>query len=246
MKITTVSVGLRRTESLPGYSNVSPSINFTAEVEENEIWSEVEAQLSELCQDYVENKIDQALETVGQPAKFYAGPRYTLLHWRTLNLLVIAPDEEAAKVDTFPGTWGTYGAHFYGDDIPCYGGHRLETLRKLAADLEKANRPIVEPQDFIFDWAWAYIDDKWAALEIDVELGDYMRFVSEIVVPCRLWRELSARDDIILNVARNSPIDSREELELWKARRSYDDKTPILETVEQLDEWLAKATEEME
>lgn len=78
MKLTTVTVSFGRTQSLPEYSNVKPSITLTAELGDGDDPEAVRAALLEEARTFVEATIDDALEDAGEPAKFSTEPRYQI------------------------------------------------------------------------------------------------------------------------------------------------------------------------
>jgi hypothetical protein len=240
VKITSVSVGLRRTESLPGYSNVAPSINLTAEVEEGEEWLEVKEQLTRTVNVYVETQIDDALEAAGQPPKYYQGPRFTLLRWKNLDLYVIVPDQEV-QLDDLPGEWRIYG-HLYDKDAPVYEHQRLEVLRRMAAEIEGCSALEIpwSKYDTLADWAWDYIADRWVAVDVDVVSDAFRRgCLGTVVVPCSVWREsILCDEDLYLGLVHLSPIGTRENLEQWCQGRTI--TIPILETSIEFGEWVGE------
>lgn len=241
MKITSVSIGLRRTESLPGYSNVAPSINLTAEVEEGEEWLDVRDYLMSVVKLHVEKEIDDALEDAGQPPKYYQGMRFTLLRWNNLDLYVIVPDEEI-QLDDIPGDWRIYG-NLYDKDAPVYRHQRLEVLREMAtaADIDAVEIPWSK-YDNLVEWAWAQIADMWTALDVDTDSGVYSAYLGPVIVPCSVWREsILCHDDLRLRILSGTPIGTREDLETWAAHQGLYRHTPsFLETNEQLDEWVGE------
>lgn len=78
MKLTTVTVSFGRTQSLPEYSNVMPSITLTAELGDGDDPATVAAVLLVEARAFVEGAIDDALEDAGEPAKFSTEPRYQI------------------------------------------------------------------------------------------------------------------------------------------------------------------------
>jgi hypothetical protein len=107
--IKTVTVGLSYTYNLGDYSNVRPSIEFTAEVKEGENIEVVRAALAEDCRLHVHGEIDAALERIDKPPAFYEGPRFKLLAMKEVKMAAIVPDE----IRNFPGAWDTVGAYYY-------------------------------------------------------------------------------------------------------------------------------------
>jgi hypothetical protein len=92
MKITTVTVGLSRTTSLPDYANIKPSISLTAELDESDAMLDVVDDLSIACCNYIESEIDSGLERNGQsPIYDTISPRFHVLSCSHARVTVILP-----------------------------------------------------------------------------------------------------------------------------------------------------------
>jgi hypothetical protein len=100
MKITKVTVKYGRTFSLPGYSNVKPEVGYEAEVEPGEDREAVKAELLAIAKAEVEEECDQALESGGNPAQFWQGPRFDALRLNDERFIAIVP----AKME-LPEAW---------------------------------------------------------------------------------------------------------------------------------------------
>ena len=70
MTITQLTVSFKRTQSLPGYCNVSSGLTVTADVSADEEPFVVEQRLLGELEKSVNEWIDAALEQAGQPARF--------------------------------------------------------------------------------------------------------------------------------------------------------------------------------
>jgi hypothetical protein len=125
MQIKSVTVGLSFTESLRDYNNIKPSLTITADVDPGENVDDVIQFLDEIVRDYVESRVDDALEAAGQSPKFYQGPLYKLHFWQQSDALVILP--ESVEPRTLPGDWFSRS--------PGHSAMRLTTIRDHAAEV---------------------------------------------------------------------------------------------------------------
>lgn len=76
MNITSVTVGWQQTQSLPEYSNIKPSVIFTAQLGEEDDLAGVVFELRTMAKEFVEAQIDDALEANERPAKYSLEARY--------------------------------------------------------------------------------------------------------------------------------------------------------------------------
>jgi len=67
--ITSITVSFKRTQSLPGYCNVSSGLTMTADISDGDP-RVVEQNLRDELEQSVNEWIDRALEQAGQPARF--------------------------------------------------------------------------------------------------------------------------------------------------------------------------------
>lgn len=79
MRVTQITVSYQETCSLPEYSNVRPSISFTADIEDTDDADDVRRHLLAQARTCVRQEIDDALEQSGKRTKYYAGPRVQML-----------------------------------------------------------------------------------------------------------------------------------------------------------------------
>jgi hypothetical protein len=73
MKINDIHVGYEETCSLPNYSNVRPSIRFSATVEEGEDPEQVRDQLLEKAKTAIRSEINEALKLNNCEPKYFQG-----------------------------------------------------------------------------------------------------------------------------------------------------------------------------
>lgn len=94
VQIKTISVSYGETQSLPDYCNVKLHVTLTAELAEGEVPGAALDALWELARADVQEQVDQALESNGQPARYSAEPRYRV--FATRNARYFQRDEGAA------------------------------------------------------------------------------------------------------------------------------------------------------
>lgn len=138
--ITQLTVSFKRTQSLPGYCNVSSGLTVTADVSADEDPLVVEQRLRSELEQSVDDWIDAALEQAGQPARFSTAPRYDLLWWRSAELPIIAPHippMHRDELQSLPGDW----KYYIGEDDACYTNQRLANLKRMATDIGLQYRP---------------------------------------------------------------------------------------------------------
>jgi len=135
MKITTITIGLSRTVSLPGYENVKPSISFTAEPGPDDNQAKIVNELNILCQLYVNEQIDEALEGADQSPRFYCGTLYTAHRWEQAHAIVMLT--KGIDVDELPGDWHAITG---------------SPVRKATA-LERARREAKKANWDLWDWS---------------------------------------------------------------------------------------------
>lgn len=130
MKIIEITISYEATQSLSDYSNVRPGIRLTAALGENEDYEIAQMQLLSEAKSVVQSEIDRCLILDGKAPRYYAGPRFQVLHSRELHVIVIMPNE--ADYHLLPGM----GTGWY------HAGVRkmaLDQARRVAADLSGQN-----------------------------------------------------------------------------------------------------------
>lgn len=119
MKITSISVEVRETVSLPGYCNATRGIVFTAKLGKHDVAGDCIAILTERAEDEVHHEVDDILEAAGEPPKFYAGGRF---------VPVYSPGGGCAAV--VPPGYRALPVGWY--EVKGCAGYRRETAQRLA------------------------------------------------------------------------------------------------------------------
>jgi hypothetical protein len=237
MKITTVTVGLRKTESLPEYRNVAPSLTLTAEVEPGDDWPQVEQRLKSDVEAHIEAWIDDELEKAGQPAKFSLEPRYDLWHWTSAGMLIILPAGEAT--DYLPGHWWIYS-----DDDFVGRGHRLLALKRatIESGLEKFGEYSSAITLHAMVWQYLTRADVWSIVGIDALSPDPnektgWHALGHIAIDGDTMIDLMANDFLCWELMGGRSVGTRAEIVAIIAKARYDN-TAIAETTTELNEWV--------
>ena len=93
MIITEVTASWTETANLGNYSNVKPSLTLTAQLAEDDNPHIVAEQLLLTCRAQVQDLVDQALESMEEPARYSTDPRFDV--WSTQigprSVYIIAP-----------------------------------------------------------------------------------------------------------------------------------------------------------
>jgi hypothetical protein len=105
MKLTTVTIGLTCTVSLPDYCNVKPSIAITVELAPDDDLKRTVAALDASCRAYIEASIDDALEHEGESPRFYTGPFYHAHRWDQARAIIVFNAD--VDINALPGDWRT-------------------------------------------------------------------------------------------------------------------------------------------
>jgi hypothetical protein len=112
MKLTEIHVGWEETCSLPGFSNVRPSVRLTAQIEEGDDLEKVREELLARARQAVRDQVDQALVLSNCEPKYSSCRRGDLLMSRDARqiLLIDSYDPDPAgfnPVQEFPRgmTW---------------------------------------------------------------------------------------------------------------------------------------------
>lgn len=101
MQINQITVSFTRTQSLPSYSNVKPSVTLTATLEPDENVLECYDVLMDDARRLVHGEIDDALEVDGMSPKFTNEPLFSLYRNRLRQVMVIVPG--SVSVDQLDG-----------------------------------------------------------------------------------------------------------------------------------------------
>jgi len=192
MTITQLTVSFKRTQSLPGYCNVSSGINVTADVSTDEDPLVVEQRLRGELEQSVDEWIDAALEQAGQPARFSADPRYDLLWWRSAELPLIAPHIPPVHRDalrSLPGEWKFYVG---GEDDACYTNQRLANLKRMATDIGLQYRSEFLTIDELREWVQSHLTltGLWSIVGIAI-LQPAWEYLGRIAIPGEIYAQLA-------------------------------------------------------
>lgn len=125
MQIREITVGWAETVSLPEYSNVRPSFQFAAVLEEDDDPVDVYHKLLAQAKRLVRLEVDGMLEANGKPPKYWTGPRFQVLKSRDRKAIIIMKNET--------NDWPENFVHSLG--IP--RGIRWEIAEERAANLGK-------------------------------------------------------------------------------------------------------------
>jgi hypothetical protein len=196
MDITQVTVSFKRTQSLPGYCNVSSGLTLTAEIDEADDYLAVEQQLRSEVEVIINDWIDAELELAGQPARYSADPRYSLLFWQSAGLGVIIPDGwPSADLKALPGSWSFY----HGSDDSIYTGQRLPNLQQMSKAIG-LYCPEYQTIEELCWWTHYYLStpNLWCIIRIYAYPDgsppdcDKAQYLGHIAVPGDVYSELDA------------------------------------------------------
>lgn len=111
MVITEVTVSWTETANLGNYSNVKPAISMTAQLAEDDDPRIVADKLLLDCRARVQELVDQALESVEDPARYSTDPRYDVWIARIgpRSVYVIAPSGD--RLDRHPRLYRVTSRH---------------------------------------------------------------------------------------------------------------------------------------
>jgi len=234
MTITQLTVSFKRTQSLPGYCNVSSGLTVTADVSADEDPLVVEQRLLGELEQSVDDWIDAALEQAGQPARFSTAPRYDLLWWRSTNLALIAPHLSPVQRDelqSLPGDW----RYYVGEDDACYTNQRLANLKRMATDIGLQYRPEFLTIDELREWVQSHLTltGLWSIVDISIlDSASKWEYLGRIAIPGEVYAKVTI--DPSLEVEPASIIGSvgisQSDLAEFKL--------PIIKTVDDARTWL--------
>lgn len=214
MTITQLTVSFKRTQSLPGYCNVSSGLTVTAEVPADEDHLVVEQRLHSELEQTINDWIDAALEQAGQPARFSADPRYDLLWWRSAELALIVPHISSMQHDTLqslPGNWKFYVSENADD---CCTNQRLPNLQRMAESIGLPHCRAFSTIDDVRTWAHSHLSLTGLWSIVDVHILDpasereypCWEYLGRIAIPGEVYAQLTT--DPTLKVEPVSMTDS--------------------------------------
>lgn len=100
MGVTSITVGWTETVSLGNYNNAKPTLTRTVAIGPGEDAAVLEAWHRADVKRIVQEEVDQALEQVGQPAKYSTDPRFDIIieRWSRHTHILIVPSGTRPKV----------------------------------------------------------------------------------------------------------------------------------------------------
>ena len=191
--ITSITVSFKRTQSLPGYCNVSSGLTVTADVPADEDHLVVEQRLRSELEQSVNDWIDAALEQAGQPARFSAAPRYDLLWWRSAELALIAPHippMHRDELQSLPGDW----RYYVGEDDACYTNQHLANLKRMTTDIGLQYRPEFLTIDELREWVQSHLTltGLWSIVGIAIlDPVSEWEYLGRIAIPGEVYAQLA-------------------------------------------------------
>ena len=229
MKITSVTVTLKQTHSLPGYANVAPQVAYTAELEDDEDVAGVVEELRAWARLDVQEEIDQAREDLLIPAFYSRDARYDVRTLRRGPLVYVLP--HACPLGSLEPLLRNASLYLHGDSITTTGHRHRVALRiaeQVAADGgSRSDREVVdwsrlrEPLDTVF-WQDMAARGMWAVVRVRrtqyVEGWGSANSVNYLVGPAvvferrpDLWPELRFEqpeelDEAALEVSENGRV----------------------------------------
>lgn len=102
MRIVQITVGDKKTVSLPEYNNVAPAFSVTADINPDESVLDAIKNLSELVDDHLRERVDTLLEEAGQSPCYTGDELSELWRFRQADALVIVPE------GFDPPSWGNW------------------------------------------------------------------------------------------------------------------------------------------
>lgn len=91
MRITQITINFTETCNLGDYSNTKPSIELTALLDAGDDVYAVVDSLTNTAKGVLRDKIDDELERVNRPVKYFDGPRYDVLYGSEYRCVAIVP-----------------------------------------------------------------------------------------------------------------------------------------------------------
>jgi len=190
--ITQLTVSFKRTQSLPGYCNVSSGLTVTADVSADEDPLVVEQRLRSELEQSVDDWIDAALEQAGQPARFSTAPRYDLLWWRSAKLPLIAPHIPRDALRSLPGEWKFYIGE--DEDENWYTNQRLANLKRMATDIGLQYCPEFLTIDELRKWVQSQLTltGVWSIVGIAIlDPASEWEYLGRIAIPGEVYAQLT-------------------------------------------------------
>lgn len=99
MRITQITVNFTETCNLGDYSNTKPSVELTATLDAGDDVQAVLGELVATAKSVIHDKIDDELERVDKPPKYWSGERYDVIYSMTTRFVAIVPAATITQLD---------------------------------------------------------------------------------------------------------------------------------------------------
>lgn len=99
MRITQITIGFTETVNLGDYSNTKPSVELTALLDAGDDVPTVIDELVATAKSVIHEKVDDELERVEKPPKYWAGARYDVIYSHTTKFVAIVPAATITQLD---------------------------------------------------------------------------------------------------------------------------------------------------
>jgi len=237
--ITQLTVSFKRTQSLPGYCNVSCGLTMTADISDGDP-RVVEQNLRNELERSVNEWIDDALEQAGQPARYSTAPRYDLLWWRSAELALIAPHTPPMHdvLRSLPGKWKVY----VGEDDDCFTNQRLANLKRMATDIGLQYRPEFLTIDELREWVDAHLTltGLWSIVGVYIlDPASEWEYLGRIAIPGEVYAELTTTGSTL----KIEPVPLTGTVGISQSDLA-EFKMPIIKTVDDARTWLQEQATE--
>jgi len=192
--ITQLTVSFKRTQSLPGYCNVSSGLTVTADLSADDDPLVVEQRLYGELEQSVNEWIDTALEQAGQPARFSTAPRYDLLWWRSAEFPLIVPHLSPMRrggLQSLPGDW----KYYVGENDDCYTNQRLANLQRMIEDIGLSHCRVFSTIDDVRTWAHSHLSltGLWSIVGIYIlDPASEWEYLGRIAIPGEVYAIVTA------------------------------------------------------
>lgn len=99
MRITQITINFTETCNLGDYSNTKPSVELTAILDAGDDVQAVLGELVATAKGVIHDKIDDELERVDKPPKYWQGDRYDVIYSHTTRFVAIVPAATITQLD---------------------------------------------------------------------------------------------------------------------------------------------------
>lgn len=99
MRITQITINFTETCNLGDYSNTKPSVELTAILDASDHVIDVLQELVATAKSVIHEKVDEELERVGKPPKYWDRERYDVIYSHTTRFVAIVPADTIDQLD---------------------------------------------------------------------------------------------------------------------------------------------------